>query len=168
MEDLKFQFISTRETVRGNVTNDHVTVMITSAVGSFLPPYLLFSGEDSSVVPSFIDENKENIWGTFSPAGWMDSERFQVFTLKLLDELRKKLEICDPTLPMEEYHLLIVDGHNSCLEPPTLLNCAANRLLILCGPSNDAGVNKAFKENLGKIAANHIEAHLKFSSSDVV
>lgn len=128
-------------------------------LGHFCPPYLLFPGEDSSVVPSFIDENKEEVWSTFSEAGWMDAEHFQVYILKLLQELRKRSEIRDSTLPLAEFHLLLVDGHNSRLDMTTLFTCAVNRLVILCGPSNlnnawqpnDAGVNKAFKENLNKI-----------------
>ena len=176
MSDLGFKFLTSRETVRGNLTNDHVTIMITTcATGSLLPPYLLFPGKDSSAVPGFVEENKEFIWGTFSDAGWMDTECFQVYTLKLLNELRKHSDIQDPSLPLAEYHLLLLDGHNSCLDATTLFNCAVNRLIILCGPSNltndwqpnDAGVNKAFKENLNKIAARQVEAQQKFSSSDI-
>ena len=176
MSQFGFQFLSSCETICGNLSNDHVSVLITTcADGSILPPYLLFPGEDSSVVPTFIEENKEIIWGTFSKAGWMDAERFQVYTLNLLRELKERSEMCDFSLPLTEYHFLLVDGHNSCLEPSTLFNCAVNCLLVLCGPSNltnawqpnDAGVNKSFKENLNKIVAKHVEAHQQFSSSDV-
>jgi len=85
----------------------------------------------------------------------MDVEKFQVYTMKLLDELRGRNVIVDPTLPLQEYHLLILDGHNSCLNDTTLFNCVTNCLIVLCGPSNltnvwqanDTGVNKTFKEN---------------------
>lgn len=43
MSDLGFQFLSSHETVCGNLTNDHISVLITtSAVGSLLPPLLAF------------------------------------------------------------------------------------------------------------------------------
>ena len=176
MDGIHFQFLSTRQTVRGNVSNEHITVMIaTCADGSLFPPYLLFPGKDSSVVPSFIEQNNENIWGTFSTEGWMDTDCFQVFILKFLNKLQKQSGITDLSLPLKDYHLLVVDGHNSHLNPTILYTCAVNHLLLLCGPSNltncwqpnDAGVNKAFKENLGKVVSKHIEAHLKFSSSDM-
>ena len=176
LSDLGLKFISTRNCICRNLTNDHVTVMITSsAVGSLLPPYLLFPGKDQSVVPNVIQERCQEVWGTFSDAGWMDVERFQVYTMKLLDELRARSGITDLSQPLNEYHLLLVDGHNSHLDATTLFNCASKRLIIFCGPSNltnawqanDAGVNKAFKENLSKIVAPHIEAHLGFTSSDV-
>ena len=87
---------------------------------------MLFPGKNLSAVPSFVEENKEVILGTFSDAGWMDCELFQVYTLKLLDELCRHSEICDSSLPLPEYHLLLVDGHSSRLDATTMFNCTAN------------------------------------------
>lgn len=177
MTNFNLQFLTTRPNLRGNLSHEHVTVLITTgATGQLLPSYLLFPGKDTSAIPNVVDQHKDTCWGNFSEAGWMDVERFQVYSLKLLDELRRKSGIVDSTLPLDEYHLLLVDGHNSRMNESTLFNCARNRLIIFCGPSNltnawqanDAGVNKTFKENLKKVISNHIEAHLEFSPSDMV
>ena len=92
--------------------------MITSsAVGSLLPPYLLFPGKDQSVEPNVIQERCQEVWGTFSDARWMDVKQFQVYTMKLLDELRARSGITDLSQPLNEYHLLLVDG------PQKIMRC---------------------------------------------
>ena len=68
--------------------------------------------------------------------------------MKLLDELRARSGITHLSQPLNEYHPLLVDGHNSHLDATTLFNCASKCLIIFCGPSNltnawqanDAGV----------------------------
>jgi hypothetical protein len=55
--------------------------------------------------------------------------------------------------------LLIVDGHNSRLNPHMLVDAVFNHVVVLCLPShlthllqpNDSGYNKAFKSNLSNI-----------------
>ena len=175
MDGIHLQFHSTWQTVweclkwAYNCYDNHLCWRIP------ISPYLLFPGKDSSVVPSFIEQNNENIWGTFSTEGWMDTNCFQVFILKFLNKLQKQSGITDLSLPLKDYHLLLVDIPNSHLNPTILYPCTVNCLLFLCGPSNltncwqpnDAGVNKAFKENLERVVSKHTETHLKFSSSDM-
>jgi len=70
LSDMNLKFITTWNCVRGNMSNEHVTVMITtSAVGSLLPPYLLFPGNDSSAVPNVMNEHRSEMWGNFSDLG---------------------------------------------------------------------------------------------------
>ena len=79
MSGLGFKFLSTHENVHANLTNDHVTFLIIScAVSSLLPTWYC---QNSSDVSNFIEENKEDILGTFYKAGWMDCECFQVYTI---------------------------------------------------------------------------------------
>ena len=169
--DLNVKFWSNRACIRANMANQHVTVLITSnATGFLCQPYLIFPGENSSVIPSAVLENEE-IWNTFAPSGWMDVERFQVWMLKFISEVKKRKSDEEK----DGYVLLIVDGHNSRLNTDTMFTAAINRLVVLVGPSqltnawqaNDAGINKSFKENLKRLVAPHIEAKQQLSNSDV-
>ena len=169
--DFALQFWSTRACVRANMVNEHLTVMLTSnATGILCQPYLIFSGENSLVIPSVMLENEE-AWSTFAPSGWMDVERFQVWMLKFIDEVKKRKNDQE----YDDYVLLMVDGHNSRLNADTIFTAAVNRVVILVGPSqltnawqaNDSGINKSFKENLKRLVAPHIEAKQQLSNSDI-
>ena len=177
LSDMNLHFASTRENIQGDLSNDHVTALLTTcADGTPYPPYLLFPGTDTSVIPNIVQENKKLIWANFSEAGWMDETRFQVFILMFLQELKERSKQSDLLLPLSEFHLLLVDGHNSRLNSSTLFTCMMNCLIVFCGPSNltqawqanDAGVNKAFKDNMERAISHHVEAHQRFSSSDIV
>ena len=168
--DFIIKSITTRQTIRVNLSHDHITTLITTnATGVQLQPYLLFTGLDTSVIPNVILENEE-VWSNFSPSGWMDTERFQIWMLKFIAEVKRRKDEDD-----EEYTLLIVDGHNSRLNVDTIFTAAINKVIVLIGPSqltnawqaNDSGVNKAFKENLKSNVSLHIEAKQEISNSDI-
>jgi hypothetical protein len=97
----------------------------------------------------------------------MDSEHFQVWSLKFIDEVNKCQTPYDTCL-------LLVDGHSSQLNEVTLFNFAVNRVVVLVGPfqfmnawqANDARFNKAVKENIKKIMAQHVEYRLSVSFGD--
>lgn len=169
--DLNVKFLTNRACVRANMTNEHITVLITSNAGGFLiHPYLIFPGTNISVIPNIILENEE-VWPTFASSGWMDVERFQGWILKFINEVKQRKEEEEK----DEYTLLIVDGHNSRLNADTIFTAAINRVIVLVGPSqltnswqaNDAGINKSFKENLRSLVAIHIEAKQTLANSDV-
>jgi hypothetical protein len=169
--DLNLKFWSSRACVRVNMANQHVTVLITSNASDFFcQPYLIFPGENTSVIPSVILENEE-VWSTFAVSGWMDVERFQGWMLKFISDVKKRKSEEEK----DDYVLLIVDGHNSRLNSDTMFTAAINRVIVLVGPSqltnawqpNDAGINKSFKENLKRLVAKHVEAKQQLSNSDI-
>ena len=162
--------VTTRQCVRVNLTHDHITTLVTSnATGVQLQPYLIFPGLSTSDIPNVIFENEE-VWANFSPSGWMDTERFQIWMLKFIMEVKNRKDEDE-----NEYTLLIVDGHNSRLNVNTMFTAAVNRIIVLVGPShltnawqaNDSGVNKAFKENLKTNVCLQIETKHEISNSDV-
>jgi hypothetical protein len=170
LSEMKIRFLTTRATIRANLSNDHLTVLITTnATGTQAPPYLLFPGTNLATIPNTVLDS-EDCWGNFSPNGWMDVERFQTWMMKFVSFIRKR-ESDDPT----EYSLLILDGHNSRLHPSTMFTAAVHRVICLVGPSvltnawqaNDSGVNKTFKDNLSVVVAEQVEAKLAFSSADL-
>lgn len=140
------------------------------ANGEQMKPYLLFPGTDLSVVPLPVLES-ESMFGNFSEKGWMDKVVFQAWMLCFIEFVKERQIQCG------EYGttLLLLDGHNSRMDTTTLFTTACNGIIVLCGPSqltnlwqpNDAGTNKAFKENLNKIIAPHIEAKMTVSSTDL-
>ena len=166
--NMKLRVLTTRKCVRINlVTTDHLTVLITTnSVGSQIKPYLLFPGTDLSVVPDYALTHDE-CWTNYSPRGWMDIERFKVWMIKFVNEMKSRRN--------DEYVLLLVDGHSSRMDASTMFTAASNRILVLVGPShltqawqpNDAGVNKAFKANMRHCLSEHLAARNEISNADL-
>ena len=106
---MRVNLLSTRQSIHANLTNEHVTVLITTnGEGKQAPPYLLFPGENLAAIPKQILD-RSDAWGNFSPKGWMDVERFQAWMLKFIDEVNRRKTPAELT----DYTLLIIDGHNS-------------------------------------------------------
>ena len=62
----------------------------------------------------------------------MDEERFQAWMLRFIDFIKRKKKESEE----DDYTLLIVDGHNSHLNPHTIFTAAINRVIEFIGPSN--------------------------------
>ena len=167
--NMKLRVLTTRKCVRVNLaTTDHMTVLITTnAVGSQIQPYLLFPGTDMSVIPDYALTHDE-CWTNYSPRGWMDVERFKVWMIKFVDEMKTRRKD-------DDYVLLLVDGHSSRMDPSTMFTAALNHIVVLVGPShlthawqpNDAGVNKAFKANIRHCLSEHLTAQNEISNADL-
>jgi len=151
ISDMSLKFLTTRKTVRRNLSNQHITVLITTnSVGAQVPPYLLFPGENLSAVPASILEKPEEVLANFSQNGWMDSDHFKAWSLWFIDQKKKLLG------PSDDFTLLLVDGHSSRFDPDTMFNLACNQVIVLVGPSNltnawqpnDQGTNRTFKSLL--------------------
>ena len=152
---MKPKFLSTQQTVRANLTNDHVTVLITTnGIGEQVPPYILFPGESLSAIPCDILW-RDDVWANFSSKGWMDVPCFQVWMLKYINEINRRKSNGNQA----DYSLLMVDGHNSCLDANTMFTAALNQIICLAGPSqlinawqaNDSGTNHKFKSVLSEL-----------------
>jgi hypothetical protein len=70
--------------VRRNLTHDHITIMITTnAKSKQFHPYLLFPGQNTTVIPLSILEHPQII-GNYTESGWMDQNAFQAFILQFI------------------------------------------------------------------------------------
>jgi DDE superfamily endonuclease len=132
LSDMVVKFLTTRATVRRNLSHDHVTALVTTnPLGHQMPPYLLFPGLDISAVPQAVMES-DRMFGNFAENGWMDATVFQAWMVKFVDFVTKR----KTPREVDDYTLLLVDGHGSRMDCDTLLTAACNRILVLCGLSS--------------------------------
>ena len=171
ISNMKVKFATTRKTIRSNLSHDHITIMITSNVlGMIAPGYFLFPGTDIFAIPKVIAE-REDQWSNVSPNGYMDEERFQYWMGHFLAFIKKNQNNDENN----DFKLLIVDGHNSRLNPSIIFTAALNRLIVFVGPSNltncwqahDSGVNKKFKDLIKPQLASFLELKQPMTLADI-
>ena len=113
-----------------------------SAVGQFLPLYVVFKG--LHLYSTWCSGGPESARCTCSPSGWMESLQFLEWFSKMFVESSKELD---------GGKLLIFDGHSSHLSEQVVSIAEANNVELLCLPAHtssivqllDVGVFKSVK-----------------------
>lgn len=126
----KLEFISSRETVRIDVEHEHATVVIhENCIGEYGPPFLVFTGKDTSVIPSAVLELEEKgvIWCDVSETGFMTNELYLRFRNRQIAWIKSKY-------PNDECHVCIVDNHSSHLDFDAVLLAAFHNVHDMAGP----------------------------------
>ncbi|KAJ3493097.1 hypothetical protein NLJ89_g11092 [Agrocybe chaxingu] len=109
-------------------TCKNTTVLVTiCADGTAIPPTVIFKGEALQV--GWGDNNPLNATLGYQKKGWTDGE-IGAEWVKIFDKATKD------KVKQGEYHLLLVDGHNSHYTVAFLLYAHEHLILIICYPSH--------------------------------
>ena len=175
----KFNVYTSRQTARVDLSDaqGHVTCCLTtSASGAKMAPFVIFQGKSHADVPASIDDTDEDGEPFMTVAvqenGYMDDVGFQLFVDHFLAGLERA---CGP-FPARGTHLLIVDGHNSRLQPTQIVKLAMSGVVVYCIPShtshvlqpNDSGTNRSFHSLLKDSISVTVEINLCYTDTDKV
>lgn len=128
----------------GNTTKTMYTVLMAcSAVGEFLPMYILYKG--LHLYSSWCIGGPDGARYNCSPSGWMESAQFLEWFVN---------SFIPGTSHLEGMKLLIFDGHNSHVSIELIDKARENNIELLCLPAHtshlfqplDVGVYKAVKQ----------------------
>lgn len=148
--------LSTNSNLRFQASSSgHVTVMLTTnASGEIAPAFFLFKAISDHAIPS---EAVAPHWVSGNETAFMNEVEFQIWTLKFIEFIKEREQIRSPGSHRDQ--LLIVDGHNSRLQPDVLLTFTCANIHVLCIPSNtthvlqpnDSGTNKSLKTGINNV-----------------
>ena len=93
--------------------------------------FLIVSGKKQSDIP--MQAYMGNYDCVVSPSGYMDEKLFQAWLCSFLQE---KNQIMKEKAEESEFSLLIVDGHNSQMNPATLFSVILQKVIVFAGCHN--------------------------------
>jgi hypothetical protein len=149
-----------------NSVKKMTTVLVcASAFGNFLPPLVVYKGVN--LQSTHCQGGPKGTRYAITKSGWMESDVFETYILKIFVEETKNLE--KPVV-------LIYDGHNSHLTYPTIKACIENEIILICLPPHtshalqplDVGVFKPFKGCWkGQVATFYAQSRLQAINNQV-
>jgi hypothetical protein len=140
-------------------------MLTTGATGLQAPPFLIFSGNIGDIPMGIVETYGDKCWVHAEEKGYMTKAAFVVWALKFadfIDEIRAR-----DNSP-NEFHLLLIDGHKSRIQPALMQALLHRGVILLCSPShtthlvqpNDANFNAHVHRAVDSYISQVFEANL--------
>lgn len=117
------------KTVASSTKTMYTVQVCCSAIGEFLPMYIVFKGKH--LYENWCNGGPDNARYNCSPSGWMETEQFYEWFQKVF---------VSGTSQLDGAKLLIFDGHSSHISPQVVQLAVENNIELLCLPAHTSSI----------------------------